>query len=274
MVKKSKQDIEDFFFTPDDDGAESKRLGANYLVPNIITIIALCTGLTAIRFGIDGRFGGAALLILFAAALDGVDGTVARLLNATSDFGAQLDSLSDFVSFGVAPSIILYLWHLNTGGSLGWVAALFLCVAMALRLARFNTQKTPHVEPTEITSRQAYFEGVPAPAGAILAMLPLYLNLQLDNAISDYVPAILTVIWVGFISALILSKIPTFSLKRLKLRHQYFVPTLGGVALFIAGLVSEPWLTVVLFSLLYLAVIPYSYARYKRLYWNGEADSK
>lgn len=268
MAKKSKTETQDFFFTARDDASDNQSLGINYLIPNIITIIALCTGLTAIRFGIDGRFGGAALLILFAAALDGVDGMVARLLKATSDFGAQLDSLSDFVSFGVAPSIILYLWHLNSAGSLGWVAGLFLCVAMALRLARFNSKKTPHVEPTEITSKKAYFQGVPAPAGAILAMFPLYLNLQVENAIADYVPGILIVIWVGFISALILSKIPTFSLKRLKLSQRYFVPILGGVALFIAGLVSEPWLTVIIFSLIYLAVIPYSYSRFKKLYWD------
>ncbi len=269
MAKKSKanSDEQDFFFTPHTNSNGHQRLGVNYLIPNIVTVIALCTGLTAIRFGIDGRWAAAALMILFAAALDGVDGTVARLLKASSDFGAQLDSLSDFISFGVAPSIILYLWHLNTAGSFGWVASLFLCIAMALRLARFNAEKTPHVEPTEITARKAYFQGVPAPAGAILALLPLYLNLQIDDIISDYVPNFLIVIWVGFISALVLSRIPTFSLKRLKLRQRYFVPTLGGVALFMAGLVSEPWLTVIIFSLIYLTVIPYSYTRYKKLYW-------
>lgn len=271
MAKKSKKENQDFFFTAREDDTDHHSLSVNYLIPNIVTVIALCTGLTAIQFGIDGRWGGAALLILFAAALDGVDGTIARLLKATSDFGAQLDSLSDFVSFGVAPSVILYLWQLKTAGSLGWVVSLFLCVAMALRLARFNTKKTPHVEPTEITSKKAYFEGVPAPAGAILALFPLYLNLEIDQGVTTiYTPSIISVIWVGFISALILSRIPTFSLKRLKLSPKYFVPTLGGVALFIAGLVSEPWLTVIVFSLIYLAVIPFSYLRYKRLYWDNQ----
>ncbi len=271
MAKKSKPldslDEDNFFFTPRDDAPGKQSLSTNYLIPNIITIVALCAGLTAIRFGIDGRWGGAALLILFAAILDGVDGTVARLLKATSDFGAQLDSLSDFISFGVAPSIILYLWHLNTAGSIGWAAALFLCVAMALRLARFNAQKTPHVEPTEITAKKAYFQGVPAPAGAILALFPLYLNLELENAIADYVPATLIVIWVGFVACLVLSRVPTFSLKRLKLQQRYVIPALGTVALIITGLVSEPWLTVLFFSLAYIAIIPYSYSRYKRLYW-------
>ncbi|HEY1095819.1 MAG TPA: phosphatidylcholine/phosphatidylserine synthase [Alphaproteobacteria bacterium] len=256
-----------FFLTPSDDkSVENKRLLGIKLLPNILTIVALCTGLTALRFGIDGRWTGAMILVLCAAFLDGIDGTVARLLKATSDFGAQLDSFSDFVSFGVAPATLLYLWNLHEAGAVGWVAALLLCVATALRLARFNVKNSVANWPEELPQKKMFFEGVPSPAGAILALLPMILSFQMDTVENGGFPSFLVGLWVLLVAGLMVSRVPTYSMKRIKLSQKYMIPVLALVALFVAALASEPWLTLSFVSVVYMGSIFRSMRKYKGLF--------
>jgi CDP-diacylglycerol---serine O-phosphatidyltransferase len=268
-----------FFFSyhdGDDDNAAPKRVLPGYrLIPNMITIIALCAGLTSVYYGIDGRWTQAMSLIFVAAGLDTLDGFVARLLKASSHFGAELDSLSDFVSFGVAPATLLYLWNLHEAGVVGWLAVLLLSVAAALRLARFNTrtyqaEKNQNQGPPSVEQqvRKNFFEGVPAPAGAMLALLPMIIGLEYTE--DGDIASILVGIWVLLIAALMLSRLPTMSLKKLKLNTSYSIPILGGVALFVAAFASEPALTVIILGVLYLISIPLSFRRFQRLMLLGE----
>lgn len=254
-----------YFLSPhEDDGNENRRLMGTKMLPNVLTIAALCIGLTALRFGIDGRWTNAMLLVLIAAVLDGMDGMVARLLKASSPFGAELDSFSDFVSFGVSPAILLYLWNLQDAGPFGWVAALLLCVAVALRLARFNVKNlAPQETILTPAAPKAYFEGVPAPAGAILALVPMMLSFKVYPDDDGSFPSLLVSLWVIFVAALMVSRIPTYSLKRLRLRQKHTMPLLAAVALFAAALASEPWMTIVICSLLYMASIFHASKRYK-----------
>jgi CDP-diacylglycerol--serine O-phosphatidyltransferase len=255
-----------FFLGPNDDKVnENKRLLGIKLLPNVLTIVALCTGLTALRFGIDGRWTGAMILVLCAAFLDGIDGTVARLLKATSDFGAQLDSFSDFVSFGVAPATLLYLWNLHEAGAVGWVAALLLCVATALRLARFNVKHANAADnwPEELPQKKMFFEGVPSPSGAILALLPMILSFQMGTIEEGSFSAFLVGAWVLLIAGLMVSRVPTYSLKRLKVTQKYMIPVLALVALYVAALASEPWLTISFTCVVYLISIVRSWRKYK-----------
>jgi CDP-diacylglycerol--serine O-phosphatidyltransferase len=263
-----------FFSHSDDPAAGNRRLQGAKLLPNILTIAALCIGLTALQSAIETRFTNAMMLILVAAVLDGMDGMVARLLKASSPFGAELDSFSDFVSFGIAPAILLYLWNLSNGGPFGWVVALLLSVAVALRLARFNVKNitAPQNAPPDNAAKKAFFEGVPAPAGAILALVPVMLGLKIypeDDQIFPFIPVAL---WVLLIAALMVSRIPTYSLKRMSLSQKHTIPVLAGVALYAAALASEPWATLILSCLAYLATIPHSYKRYNLLYGNPVAN--
>lgn len=250
-----------FFLSPDDEtGNDNRRIQGTKILPNVLTIAALCIGLTALRFGIDGRWTYAMILVLIAAVLDGLDGMVARLLKASSAFGAELDSFSDFVSFGVSPAILLYLWNLQDAGPFGWIASLLLCVATALRLARFNVKNmaAPSAAPSEMVTPKAYFEGVPAPAGAILALVPMMLSFKVYPDDDGSFPSFLVAVWVIFIAALMVSRLPTFSLKKLRLTRKHKIPLLAGVTVFAALLVNEPWATLVICSLAYVASIPYS----------------
>lgn len=259
-----------FFLGPNDDAtSENRRLQGTKILPNVLTIAALCIGLTALQSAIEGRYTNAMLLILVAAVLDGMDGMVARLLKATSPFGAELDSFSDFVSFGIAPAILLYAWNLSGGGPFGWVASLLLCVAVALRLARFNvknmTAQTSQ-QPADLTAQKAFFEGVPAPAGAILSLMPIMLGLKIypeDDQAFHFLPVAL---WVLFVAALMVSRIPTYSLKRMNLSQKHMIPVLAVVALLAAALASEPWATLIMCCLGYLASIVHSHKRYQKLY--------
>lgn len=257
-----------FLSHSDDETTENRRLMGTKMLPNVLTIAALCIGLTALRFGYEGKYTNAMVLILIAAVLDGLDGMVARLLKASSPFGAELDSFSDFVSFGVSPAILLYFWNLQEAGAFGWVAALLLCVAVALRLARFNvknfTPPAPSAVPP-ITAQKSFFEGVPAPAGAILALVPMMIGFKVFPDDDGSFPAIFVTIWVIFIAGLMVSRLPTYSLKRLKLQQRHTIPLLAFVALFAAALASEPWTTIVLCSLGYLASIFHSIKRYRGL---------
>ncbi len=256
------------FLSPNDDPTnENRRLLGTKILPNVLTIAALCIGLTALRYGVDFMWTNAMLLVLIAAVLDGMDGMVARLLKATSAFGAELDSLSDFVSFGVVPSVLLYQWNLRDAGPFGWVASLLLCVAVALRLARFNVKNMmPVTEPVSNASK-AFFEGIPAPAGAILALVPMMLGFKIYPEDQDgSLPSFLVAIWVIFIASLMVSRIPTYSLKRLRLQQKHTIPLLAVVALFASALASEPWITIIVISLGYLATIPHAVKKYNSLF--------
>jgi CDP-diacylglycerol---serine O-phosphatidyltransferase len=229
------------------------------LIPNMLTIAALCAGLTAVRFAFLGRWEHAVTAIIIAAILDGLDGRMARLLNATSKFGAELDSLSDFVSFGAAPALIVYLWSTNLAGGIGWVAALFYAVCCALRLARFNTMLG---DPNPPSWAKNYFTGVPAPAGAGLAVLPLMLVFEFGPGVFDR-PAF-GVVWLVVVGALMISRIPTFSMKQMRIPRGMTLPALIGAALLIGALASAPWATFVAVELLYLATIPVSFVLQRR----------
>jgi CDP-diacylglycerol--serine O-phosphatidyltransferase len=259
-----------FFSHNDEDDTENRPLLGTKMLPNALTIAALCIGLTALRFGIDGRWTNAMTLVLIAAVLDGMDGMVARLLKASTPFGAELDSFSDFVSFGVSPAILLYLWNLQDAGPLGWIASLLLCVAVALRLARFNVKNMmPSTNPNEVPLSKSYFEGVPAPAGAILALLPMMLSFKIfpeeeGGFPSTLFPSVLVTLWVVFVAALMVSRLPTYSLKRLPLTQRHKIPALAFIALLVAALATDIWMTIVLLSLIYVGSIVHSVKRYQR----------
>jgi CDP-diacylglycerol---serine O-phosphatidyltransferase len=222
----------------------------NRMVPNILTLLALCAGMTAIRFALNGNFQGAVYAIIVAGVLDGLDGRVARLLKATSHFGAELDSLSDFISFGVAPATVMYLWTMSALHSVGWAIVLCYAVCCALRLARFNTQLS--AEPTPATA--GFFTGVPAPGGAGLVMMPMYASFEWGDWIarSPYLGAV----WIAGVAFLMVSRIPTLSLKKFHVPHHFVMPTLLGVGLLAAFASTAPWPTLVVIGTLYLGTIP------------------
>lgn len=237
-----------------------KGLSINHLLPNVLTVLALCAGLTAIRFAIHARWQEAVIAIVIAAVLDALDGRIARLLNGQSKFGAELDSLSDAISFGVAPALTVYLWALNEAGSLGWIAALAYAVCCALRLARFNARLgAPDLPPFAFN----YFTGVPAPAGAGLLLLPLVAGFEMGMDVSAH--PILVVPWTLMVGGLMVSTIPTFSGKGMRVPQNYVVPALVGVGLIAACLVSQPWWTLFFLGLVYLALIPVSLRRFQTL---------
>lgn len=236
-------------------------LSFNKLIPNILTLLALCAGLTSIRFGLHAKWESAVVSILLAGLLDGLDGRVARLLQGTSKFGAELDSLSDFISFGVAPSIVLYFWTMQGAGGLGWALVLLFSVCCALRLARFNTMLgQPDLPPWAFN----FFTGVPAPAAAGLVLLPMMVSFQLGGDGFFALPAVNAVALVA-VSFLMISKVPTFSGKKLKVPHAYVLPMLVLVGILAAFLVTEPWTTITIIDLLYAASIPMSVRAFARL---------
>ncbi|NVJ91692.1 MAG: CDP-diacylglycerol--serine O-phosphatidyltransferase [Methylocystaceae bacterium] len=230
-----------------------KRLPINRLIPNMLTIAALCAGMTAINFASREMWEPSVFAIVVAAILDGLDGRVARMLNAQSKFGAELDSLSDFISFGVAPPMILYFWTLEHAGRIGWVFVLFFTVCMALRLARFNTAlEDPHKQAWE----NNFFTGVPAPAGALLIMYPLVLSFMFGD---DFFrnPA-MAAVFLTVIGGFMVSRIPTFSFKKAKVPHVYVLPVMLAVGLFVAFLVSAPWAMLSVIGAIYLGSMPMS----------------
>jgi CDP-diacylglycerol--serine O-phosphatidyltransferase len=222
----------------------------NRMVPNILTLLALCAGMTAIRFAVNGKFEYAVFVIIVAGIFDGLDGRLARLLKATSSFGAELDSLSDFISFGAAPAVMLYLWTMAGLQSIGWAMVLFYAVCCALRLARFNTQLAAEPPPW----RSNFFCGVPAPAGAGLLMVPMFASFEWGFWIAR--SPILNAVWIGIVALLMVSTIPTFSLKRLRIPQHHVIPTLLGVGLMAAFLTTAPWVTLMLVGIAYVVSIP------------------
>ncbi|HVI98593.1 MAG TPA: phosphatidylcholine/phosphatidylserine synthase [Sphingomonas sp.] len=230
------------------------------VAPNAVTALALCFGLSGIRFAIGGEWERAVLMVLVAGVLDGLDGRIARMLHGQSKFGAELDSLSDAISFGVSPALILFLWSLIELPRVGWMCALVLAVLCALRLARFNAQ----IDTSEQPHKSAGFlTGVPAPAGAALAMLPMYLWFWTGAPIfrSAYVVAP----WVAFVAALMVSSLATWSWSSLKLRQNIRFEAIVIVVLVGAGLISAPWHTASALCLAYLLALPFSIASYARV---------
>jgi CDP-diacylglycerol--serine O-phosphatidyltransferase len=238
----------------------------NRLIPNILTLLALCAGLTGIRFGLHERWEAAVIAIVIAAILDGLDGRIARLLDSTSKFGAELDSLADFVSFGVAPGMLLYFWNLAETGAPGWAAVLLYCVCCGLRLARFNT-KLDNADLPAWTGR--FFMGVPAPAAAGLVLTPMIATLAFGPGWFDapWFSGLVAVVVAG----LMVSRLPTYSFKRIKVPQHYVLPTLLGVGALAAFLVSSPWLTMLGIGALYLGTLPLSWLAYRRLSGGGVA---
>lgn len=234
-------------------------LSVNRMVPNILTLLALCAGMTAMRFAMGGNFQAAVFAIIAAGIFDGLDGRMARLLKATSSFGAELDSLSDFVSFGVAPAAVIYLWTLSGLHGLGWAIALLYAVCCALRLARFNTE-TSHETPSYMAP---FFTGAPAPAGAGLVMVPMFLSFEWGDWLfrSPYLSAVT----VTGIALLMVSKVPTVSLKRIRIPHHLVIPTLLGFGVATAFLTTEPWLTLTVVGIVYVSSIPWTIHSYFRL---------
>lgn len=228
--------------------------------PNAITALALCFGLSGVLFATKGEWDKALASVVFAGVLDGMDGRIARLLRANSRFGAELDSLSDVTAFGVAPTLIMFLWSLQYAPKFGWVAALALAVCCALRLARFNSRMDADDQPHKSAG---FLTGVPAPAGAGLAFVPVYLWLVTENPLfrAWYV----TMPWLVFVALLMISNIATFSWGSLRLRRSWRLLSLAGVGMLVAALVTEPWLTLLIVSAIYVALIPFSIASYAKV---------
>lgn len=239
-----------------------RGLHINRMIPNMLTLLALAFGLSSIRFALQERWEHAVLAIVAAAVLDGLDGRIARILKGTSKFGAELDSLSDFLCFGVAPAVVLYVWALADAGRFGWSMVLLYSICCALRLARFNTALDDTEQPS--WSRN-FFTGVPAPAGGGLALLPMALWFQTDAALLRE-PLLVAVVMVA-VSGLMVSRIRTFSFKKIRITPAGVLPTMIGVGLFLAFLVSAPWITLSVTALAYLASIPFgarAYAQHRR----------
>lgn len=238
----------------------------NRIIPNVLTLLALTAGMTAIRFAVVGKYEEAVVSIVVAAIFDGLDGRVARLLKSASAFGAQLDSLSDFISFGVAPAVLLYVWTLAQLASFGWAVAVFFAICCALRLARFNTELNLDLPPYA----QKFFTGVPAPGGAGIAILPLIIEFEFPTGIFRF--PFLTAIVVTLAAALMVSRIPTVSFKRIRLPHHYVVPTLLGIGIVAAFFTTAPWPTLALVGIAYLGSIPFTVRAYNRMKRAAEAN--
>jgi CDP-diacylglycerol--serine O-phosphatidyltransferase len=228
------------------------------LVPNVITLLAICAGLTAIRLSTEGRMELAVAAIVFAAVLDGIDGRVARMIKGQSKFGAELDSLADFVNFGVAPGLILYFWQLHELNNGGWIAAMVFAISGGLRLARFNATMD---DPNKPAFAANFFTGVPAPAGAITVLLPVYLAfLGLPRS-----PAMLTALYTLLIAFLMVSRLPVFSGKTIRLRvpPEMVLPVFVSVIFFIALLIGYPWHILSACTVLYLLSLPLGWKSYR-----------
>jgi CDP-diacylglycerol--serine O-phosphatidyltransferase len=250
-----------------------KGVSFNQVLPNLLTLVGLCCGLTAIRFALEGRFAAAAASLVAAGIIDGLDGRIARLLKGTSKFGAEFDSLSDFLCFGVAPALVLYLWTLEAWRGFGYAPCLLFAVCAALRLARFNSALDAGPLPAY---RQHFFTGVPAPAGAGVVLCPLFAALAaadwgvvwLASALQH--PALSAAFLIG-VGALMVSTLPTWSFKNFRVPEAAVLPLLMAVGLYAAFLFSEPWGAIALGGVAYLSILPLSRRSYHRLKAEAEA---
>ena len=255
---------------PNDEarGPRLREIPFRIIIPNLITVLAICAGLTGIRLAFENRYELAVGMVLLAAFLDGIDGRIARLLKATSKFGGQMDSLADIVNFGVAPALVLYVFILDQARSFGWIAALIYAIAAGLRLARFNVMAE---RETKAKWQSEYFVGVPAPAGAVLVMLPLYLFfLRLGLEPSRPVAFVATGFTV-LVAFLLVSRLPVYSGKSIKIPGDRVLPVILAVVLYILLLMTYPWYTLTASVAGYLIFLPFSVRAYsKRAKLEGE----
>lgn len=235
-------------------------LSLRAMLPNAVTAAALCSGLTGIRFATEGEWSFAIILVVLAGVLDGIDGRVARLLNAQSRFGAELDSLADSLSFGVAPALILYMWSLHAWPSFGWLAALAFAICCALRLARFNARIDVDEQPHKSAG---FLTGVPAPVGAGLAFIPFYL--WNETGIEFFRNPVVMALWLTIIAVLMISNIATLSWGSLRPRKAIRLWLIAFIAVAFAALLLEPWWTLATICIAYLGLMPYGLVKYGRI---------
>ena len=239
-----------------------RKLSLQKMIPNMITLTALATGMTSVKFAIAAKWELAVFAIVAAAFMDAFDGAAARLLKAQSALGAELDSFSDFVCFGVAPAIVTYLWTLESAGRWGWPVALIFAIAVALRLSRFNIASEDGDKDNPLNK---YFSGIPSPAGGGLCLLPLIVSFQIDPAITDkFIRPQAVAIWVLIVAAMMVSHIPTFSSKQLRIPVKMKVLALAIFAIIVAGLINDPWPTLTLLGIAYLLMLPFGVMHYNR----------
>ena len=232
---------------------------ARMILPNMLTLIGVCIGLSSIKFALDAKFELAIIAIIFAGLIDGLDGRIARLIKGTSKVGKELDSLTDVISFGVAPSFIMYFWSLNNLGKFGWLLCLIYVVCVALRLARFNVNSNE-----EPSWKDNFFEGVPSPAGGILLLMALILSLsEFDFFTINY--NILVPVFFISVSFLLISKLPTYSLKKIIIPRSTTVFLLFGIVLFFGLLLIYPFKVIFVSGFIYLGLIPISFLHYKKI---------
>lgn len=235
-----------------------RGLSVNAIIPNALTVLGLCLGLTSIRFALLDKWELAVGAIIAAGIIDGLDGRIARILKASTEFGAQLDSLSDFLCFGVTPAIVLYLWALQGGGAAGWAVALLFAVCMALRLARFNASL---LKPDRPAWASKFFSGVPAPSAGGIVLLPMMLSFEFGDTV--FRETGIVALYTIAVSFLVISTIPMFSGKGIRVRNKHFVPVLLLVGLLFAAIVGYPWYVFSLLGIGYLASIPFSRRSYR-----------
>lgn len=246
---------------PEQDQRSYRPIPLRFLLPNFVTLIALCSGVTAIRLAFEGRFEIAVSAVILAIVLDAVDGRLARMLKGTSRFGAELDSLADFVNFGVAPAILVYFWALNTTKPAGWIIVLMLAIGCALRLARFNVALD---EPNKPPYKSNFFTGMPAPAGAALAMVPLYYGFLVGDT-NGHRYAVYVAPYIVIIAILLVSRIPTFSGKSVsRVPRDMVLPILASAALAVVCAIAYPWQSLLAIAGAYVIMIPISVVQYFR----------
>ena len=242
------------------------KKNARMLLPNILTLIGVCIGLTSIRFALSGEFHLAIIAIIFAALIDGLDGRIARLIKGTSKVGKELDSLTDMISFGVAPAFIMYFWKLNTFGRFGWLLCLVYVICVALRLARFNISSNQ-----EPSWRDNFFEGVPSPAGGILVLTPLIISLSGFDYIKINYDIIVPVFFIGT-SFLLISKFPSYSFKKIVIPRKTTIFLLFGIVLFFGLLLVYTFNMIAISTLIYLLLLPVSFFHFQKLQKQHEND--
>ena len=235
------------------------KKNARMILPNMLTLIGVCIGLTSIRFALDGKFEFAIIAIILAALIDGLDGRIARLIKGTSKVGKELDSLTDMISFGVAPAFIMYFWKLNTLGRFGWLVCLIYVICVALRLARFNINSNQ-----EPSWRDNFFEGVPSPAGGILVLTPLIISLTNFDYISINYNIVVPAFFV-ITSLLLISKFPSYSFKKIVIQRKTTIFLLFGIILFFGLLLIYPFNVIAISSIIYLTMLPISFFHYQKL---------
>ena len=244
-----------------------KKANARVILPNMLTLIGVCIGLSSIRFALDGKFEFAIIAIILAAIIDGLDGRIARLIKGTSKVGKELDSLTDMISFGVAPAFIMYFWKLNTLGRFGWLLCLIYVICVALRLARFNvnTGQAP-------SWRDNFFEGVPSPAGGILVLTPLIFSMTNFDIVKVNYEIIVPIFFI-VTSLLLISKFPTYSFKKIVIQRKTTIFLLFGIVLFFGLVLVYPFNVISISAIIYLLMLPISFIHYQKLKKQNEGQN-